>query len=108
MFRLKVVLTYFDTERTAKDILNSSDDVIAQYAGAFQQLKERFDARSRLSALKVLRDVSQGVVQLSDILDDMRDMGEHPIRIQRECLTLALMSNPCRRANENIGKYTRP
>ncbi|KIM86175.1 hypothetical protein PILCRDRAFT_5220 [Piloderma croceum F 1598] len=61
-------------ERTAKDMLNSSDNVIAQYAGAFQQLKERFDARSHLSALKVLRDVSQGVVQLSDILDDMRDM----------------------------------
>jgi hypothetical protein len=60
-------------------VLNSSDGIIAQYAGAFQQLRERFDARSRLSTLRVLRDVSQGVVQLSDILDDMLDMGEHPI-----------------------------
>jgi hypothetical protein len=68
-----------DTERAAKDILNSSDN-IAQYAGAFQQLKESFDARSRLSALEVLRDLSQGVVRLSDILDDIRDMGEHSIQ----------------------------
>ena len=86
-------------------MLNSSDNIIAQYVIAFQQLKERFDARSRLSTLKVLREVSQGVVQLSDILDDMRDMGEHPIR--EECqmpLTFAMRH----RANENIGKYTRP
>ena len=74
-----------DTARAVNDMLNSSDGIIAQYAGAFQQLKEHFDARSRLSALKVLRDVSQGVVQLSDILDDMRGMGEHPIG--RECLS---------------------
>lgn len=60
-------------------MLHSSDNAIAQFASAFQQLKERFEARSRLSALKVLRDVSQGVVQLSDILDDIWDMGEHPI-----------------------------
>ena len=68
-----------DTERAAKDVFKSSDGIIAQYAGAFQQLKEQFDARSRLSALKVLRDLRQGVVELSDILDDMRDMGEHLI-----------------------------
>jgi len=60
-------------------MLHSSEDAIAQYANAFQQLKERFEARSRLSALKVLRDMSQGVVQLSDILNDMRDMGGHHI-----------------------------
>ena len=87
-------------------MLNSSDDVIAQYASAFQQLKERFDARSRLSALKVLGDVSQGVVQLSDILDDMRDMGEHPVREGMPAIGTDVQ--PIHRAHNNIGKYTWP
>jgi hypothetical protein len=65
------------TERTTQEILKSGDDIIAQYTNAFAQLKERFEARSRLATLKVLRDVSQGVVQLSNILDDLRDMGKY-------------------------------
>lgn len=65
------------TERTIQDILKSSDDIITQYTNAFVQLKERFEARSRLATLKVLRDVNQGVVQLSNILDDLWDMGNY-------------------------------
>jgi hypothetical protein len=65
------------TERTTQEILKSSDDIITQYTNAFAQLKERFEARSRLATLKVLRDISQGVVQLSNILDDLRDMGKY-------------------------------
>ncbi|KIM74793.1 hypothetical protein PILCRDRAFT_693732 [Piloderma croceum F 1598] len=61
-------------KRTTQEILKSSDNIIAQYTTAFQQLKDRFEARSCLATLKVLRDVSQGVVQLSNILDDLRDM----------------------------------
>jgi len=54
----------------------SSDDVISQYSSAFQQLKERFMLRSGLTTLKVLRNVRLGVVQLSDMLEDMKDMGK--------------------------------
>jgi len=57
-------------------MLNSSDNIISQYTGAFQQLKERFGTRSSISTLKVLRNVTQGVVQLSSTLDNLKDMGK--------------------------------
>jgi hypothetical protein len=63
------------TERTAQEMFNSSDDIISQYIGAFQQLKERFGLRSGLATLKVLHNVTQGVLQFSETLDDLKDMG---------------------------------
>jgi hypothetical protein len=64
------------TERSAQEMLNSSDGIISQYTSAFQQLKERFAMRSGLVTLKVLRNVKQGVVQLSSTLVDLKDMGK--------------------------------
>jgi hypothetical protein len=56
-------------------MLNSGDGIISQYTSAFQQLKECFAMRSGLATLKVLRNVKQGVVQLSETLDNLKDMG---------------------------------
>jgi len=56
-------------------LLTSSDDVISEYTGAFQQLKERFLLRSSVATLKVCREVRQGVVQLSDTVEYIKDMG---------------------------------
>jgi len=57
-------------------LLTSSDDVISEYTSAFQQLKERFLLRSSVATLKVCREVRQGVVQLSDTVEYIKDMGK--------------------------------
>ncbi|KIM73665.1 hypothetical protein PILCRDRAFT_828960 [Piloderma croceum F 1598] len=61
-------------KRSTQEMLNSSDGIISQYNSAFQQLKERFVMRSGLATLKVLHNVKQGVVQLSEMLDNLKDM----------------------------------
>jgi hypothetical protein len=84
-------------------MLNSSDNIISQYTGAFRQLKERFGTRSSISTLKVLRNVTQGVVQLSSTLDDLKDMGKVLLERQSDFFTRIHMR--CR-TNKTIGEPT--
>jgi hypothetical protein len=68
----------FCSERTARDMFNtSSDDIIRQYIEAFQQLKEDFNTRSDLAKLKVLRDVRRGIVQLSETLGSIENLSKN-------------------------------
>jgi hypothetical protein len=69
-------------ERTARDTCNgSSDDIIKQYTEAFRQLKEDFKTRTDSAMLKVLRDVRQGVVRLTDTLGNIEKLGKDTGRL---------------------------
>lgn len=55
---------------------SSSDDIIKQYTEAFRQLKEDFNSRSDVAKLMVLRDVRQGIIQLSDTMGRIEKLGK--------------------------------
>src|ERR1700691_5925894 len=82
-------------------MLNSSDNISSQYTGAFQQLKEHFGMRSSISTLKVLHNVTQGVVQLSSTLDNLKDMGK--VLLEHQSYFFTCIHIRCR-TNKTIGE----
>ncbi|KAH7919326.1 hypothetical protein BV22DRAFT_1075393 [Leucogyrophana mollusca] len=52
----------------------STDSAIEQYNVAFKELKEQFKSRSELVALRIFKDIRQGIVELSTLSQDIKDL----------------------------------
>ncbi|EGN96881.1 hypothetical protein SERLA73DRAFT_75730 [Serpula lacrymans var. lacrymans S7.3] len=65
-------------KRALRDTSSSeSGEAISQYVAAFQQLKEQFKIRSSLSKLKVFREVREGLVEVGEALQNIKEMDQH-------------------------------
>ncbi|KAH7929810.1 YVTN repeat-like/Quino protein amine dehydrogenase [Leucogyrophana mollusca] len=62
-------------KRALRDSMSpSTDSAIEQYNVAFKELKEQFKSRSELVALRIFKDIRQGIVELSTLSQDIKDL----------------------------------
>ncbi|KAH7920285.1 hypothetical protein BV22DRAFT_813037 [Leucogyrophana mollusca] len=62
-------------KRALRDSMSSStDSAIEQYNAAFKELKEQFKSRSELIALRIFKDIRQGIVELSSLSQGIKDL----------------------------------
>ncbi|KAH7920290.1 hypothetical protein BV22DRAFT_1074193 [Leucogyrophana mollusca] len=62
-------------KRALRDSMSTStDSAIDQYNAAFKELKEQFKSRSELVALRIFKDIRQGIVELSTLSQDIKDL----------------------------------
>ncbi|KAH7918285.1 WD40 repeat-like protein [Leucogyrophana mollusca] len=62
-------------KRALRDSLTTStDSTIDQYNTAFKELKEQFKSRSELVALRIFKDIRQGIIELSTLSQDIKDL----------------------------------
>ncbi|KAH7918773.1 hypothetical protein BV22DRAFT_898290 [Leucogyrophana mollusca] len=62
-------------KRALRDSISAStDSAIEQYNAAFKELKEQFISRSELVALRVFKDIRQGIVELSGLSQGIKDL----------------------------------
>ncbi|KAH7918511.1 hypothetical protein BV22DRAFT_1100410 [Leucogyrophana mollusca] len=62
-------------KRALRDSMSTStDSAIDQYNTAFKELKEQFRSRSELVALRIFKDIRQGIVELSTLSQDIKDL----------------------------------
>ncbi|KAH7919375.1 YVTN repeat-like/Quino protein amine dehydrogenase [Leucogyrophana mollusca] len=62
-------------KRALRDSMRTSTDLaIEQYITAFKELKEQFQSRSELVALRIFKDIRQGIVELSTLSQDIKDL----------------------------------
>ncbi|KAH7919378.1 hypothetical protein BV22DRAFT_864233 [Leucogyrophana mollusca] len=66
-------------KRALRDSISASTDLaIEQYNVAFKELKEQFKSRSELVALRIFKDIQQGIVELSTLSQCIKDLENLP------------------------------